>query len=64
MAWFIQPLEIKGEDDKSTGRFRLTARSDEDGGGPFGLCAHEQGHPNADEAQQCPDARERAKAYG
>ena len=59
--WIIRPLEIKIL-DAHTGKFRLTAQSDEDGGGPFGLCNHE--HDSPDEASECPDARERSYVYG
>jgi hypothetical protein len=60
MAWWIQPLEI-AVDGRGIGKFRLTARSDEDGGGPYGLCNHE--HDTAEEAQNCPEARAAADRY-
>ena len=45
------------------GRYRLTAKSDEDGGGPFALCDCEGGHASAAEAQECPAAKDRAARY-
>lgn len=48
--WIIQPLEI-ATDGKHTGRFRLTAKSDEDGGGPFGDPSHD--HTTAEECTAC-----------
>lgn len=51
MAWWIQPLEIADENGNPTGRFRMTATSDEDGGGPFGDTSHD--HASAEEAQAC-----------
>jgi len=51
MAWWIQPLEIADENGNQTGRFRMTATSDEDGGGPFGDTSHD--HASAEEAQAC-----------
>lgn len=51
MAWFVQALEIAGPDGKGTGRWRMTASSDEDGGGPFGDTSHD--HPSATEALEC-----------
>ena len=49
--WWIQPLEVADENGKATGRWRLTARSDEGGGGPYGDTTHD--HVSAEEAQQC-----------
>jgi len=51
MAWWVQPLEIADENGNPTGRFRMTATSDEDGGGPFGDTSHD--HASAEEAQEC-----------
>lgn len=51
MAWWVQPLEIANENGTGTGRWRLTAKSDEDGGGPFGDTSHD--HATAAEAQAC-----------
>ncbi len=50
MAWWIEALQVS-EDGKPTGRWRMTATSDEDGGGPFGDTSHD--HPSAEEAQAC-----------
>lgn len=61
MAWWIRTLEIADNEGKGTGRYRLTATSDEDGGGPYGLCEHE--HDSIEEAQNCPDARKEAEKY-
>jgi hypothetical protein len=60
MAWWIETLEIADE-GKPTGTFRKTARSDEDGGGPFGLCDH--AHSSKEEADECPEAVTRAEAF-
>jgi hypothetical protein len=49
--WWIQPQEIADEHGKSTGRWRMTARSDEGGGGPFGNTSHD--HATAEEAEKC-----------
>lgn len=54
MAWWVEPLEIK-KDDQHTGRWRLTATSDEDGGGPYGCVTHD--HSSPDEARACPDCQ-------
>jgi len=51
MAWWIQPLEIADENGNPTGRFRMTATSDEGGGGPLGDTSHD--HASAEEAQEC-----------
>lgn len=61
MVWWIEPLQIADSDGKGTGKWRLTARSDEDGGGPYGLCEHE--HDTPEEAQDCPEAREATEKY-
>lgn len=34
MAWWIMAREMADDDGKPTGRYRLTAKSDEGGGGP------------------------------
>ena len=44
-------MEIAGPNGERTGRFRMTATSDEDGGGPWGDDSHN--HGSAEEAQQC-----------
>lgn len=61
MVWWIQPLEIADDEGKPTGKYRLTAKSDEDGGGPFGLCDHE--HESRHEAANCAEAQKKAEAY-
>lgn len=50
--WIVQPLEIKtNTGDGHSGRWRMTATSDEDGGGPWGDTSHD--HASAEEAEQC-----------
>jgi hypothetical protein len=44
-------LEIAGVGGKGTGRWRLTAQSDEGGGGPHGDTSHD--HDSAEEAETC-----------
>lgn len=61
MAWLIMVREIAADDGTPTGRFRLTATSDEDGGGPFGLCDHE--HDTRAEADTCPEACAQSEMY-
>lgn len=51
MVWFIQPSEIADSAGKGTGRWRMTATSDEGGGGPFGDTSHD--HATAEEAEAC-----------
>ena len=51
MVWFIQPLEIADKDGKPTGRWRMTAQSDEGGGGPYGDTSHD--HSTAEGAEAC-----------
>lgn len=54
MAWWVNSREIAGADGKPTGRWRLTAKSDEGGGGPFGDTSHDHGSPKeADECEAC-----------
>jgi hypothetical protein len=60
MVWWIQTLEIT-HDGQASGKYRLTATSDEDGGGPFGLCDHEHNTPN--EADECVEARNTSSAF-
>lgn len=62
MAWWIRVLEIADKDGKGIGKFRLTATSDEDGGGPYGLCSHL--HDTKDDAYNCPDATQESRKYG
>lgn len=61
MAWWITVREIADESGKGVGRYRLTAKSDEDGGGPFGLCEHK--HKTKEAAEKCPSARKASKTY-
>lgn len=55
-------LEIADSNGKGIGRYRLTATSDEDGGGPYGLCPHQ--HDTIDEAHDCPEAQKESQKYG
>jgi len=48
--WIIEPREISLE-GRRTGRWTLTATSDEGGGGPFADFSHD--HANAEEAEAC-----------
>jgi hypothetical protein len=50
MVWFTQASEI-AKNGKGTSRWRMTATSDEGGGGPFGDTSHD--HGSAQEALQC-----------
>lgn len=61
MVWWIQVLEIAGDNNIGVGRYRLTATSDEDGGGPYGLCDHE--HLNEEDAYNCEEAKSKSKQY-
>jgi hypothetical protein len=68
MAWWIEVLELADKDKKPMGRYRKTATSDEDGGGPYGLCECKgadgsPGHATREDADRCPEARERAERY-
>lgn len=49
--WIVQASQIADSNGQPTGRWRMTATSDEGGGGPFGDTSHD--HPTADEARQC-----------
>lgn len=51
MVWFCEALEIADEHGKGTGRYRMTASSDEGGGGPFGDPSHD--HATVAEAHAC-----------
>lgn len=55
--WTVQALEIANDLGRATGRWRLTACSDEDGGGPFGDTSHD--HGTSAEAEAC----DRCDAY-
>jgi hypothetical protein len=61
MVWFVQPLEIADEAGNPTGRWRMTAKSDEDGGGPFGDTSHD--HASAEEAQACAQCDEYVRQF-
>lgn len=61
MVWWIRVQEIADEHGVGTGKWRRTATSDEDGGGPWGLCDH--AHDSKDEAYECPEAAAAAEAY-
>ena len=52
MAWIVRVSELATKDMQPTGRFRLTATSDEDGGGPHGDTSHD--HGSRAEAGSCP----------
>jgi len=60
--WIFQPLEIYTKDGKPSGRWRMTKRSDEDGGGPFPLCECPDGHESSEEAYKCYERLKVAKA--
>ena len=51
MAWLVQPQQLASPDGSASGKWRMTATSDEDGGGPFGdpACLH----ASAEEAESC-----------
>lgn len=53
--WIVQVLELADE-GKPTGNFRLTATSDDGGGGPFGAIGHR--HDSREEASACQHCRE------
>lgn len=61
MVWWIQVLEIADDKGQKTGKYRLTAKSDEAGGGPHGLCDHE--HDSVESAQNCQTAKKEAESY-
>lgn len=49
--WITCPLQIADKDGNPTGRWRMTAKSDEGGGGPYGDTTHD--HASAEEAEAC-----------
>lgn len=49
--WWVEAKQIADEDGKPTGRWRMTATSDEGGGGPHGDTSHD--HATAEEAEAC-----------
>ena len=51
MAWITMVREIADQNGNGTGRYRMTAMSDEDGGGPYGDISHD--HASAQEAEEC-----------
>lgn len=51
MAWFTQPQEIADAQGNPTGRWRMTATSDDGGGGPHSDTSHD--HLSPAEAQDC-----------
>jgi hypothetical protein len=63
MVWLMRPQEIADEDGKGTGRWRMTATSEDGGGGPWGMCDCEDGHETSDAARDCPKAREKLTMY-
>jgi hypothetical protein len=56
MTWIVEALEIADQYGRGIGRYRLTAKSDEDGGGPFGDRSHD--HGSKAEAEACQLCRE------
>jgi hypothetical protein len=50
MVWFTEALEVT-RDGNPTGRWRMTATSDEGGGGPYGDTSHD--HATPEEAELC-----------
>lgn len=61
--WIVQPLQIADTRGAPVGRWRLTAKSDEGGGGPHRLCDCPDAHPTPESAHACPEAQNSAKAY-
>lgn len=57
--WIVEPLQLKDSSGKPKERWRLIARSDEDGG-IHECCACKDGHSTAREASTCQTALERA----
>lgn len=54
MAWIISARQIADSDGNPTGKWRMTATSDEDGGGPFGDDSHDHSSPaEAETCDQC-----------
>lgn len=49
--WLIQPMKIAGTNGEWNGKWRMTATSDDGGGGPYGDTSHD--HASMEEAQQC-----------
>ena len=53
--WWVKVLEVADAHGIGTGRYRLTARSDEGGGGPFGDTSHD--HASRRTAESCDRCR-------
>jgi hypothetical protein len=64
MAWWIKPQQLADDAGNGTGRWRLTATSDEDGGGPWPCCDCEGAHGSPEAAAACPKATKKAESYG
>jgi hypothetical protein len=47
----VKALQIADQEGHGTGRWRMTATSDEGGGGPFGDTSHD--HGSVEEAEAC-----------
>lgn len=62
MAIWYEPLEVS-EYGKGIGRWRMTARSDEDNFPPRGLCSCADGHESPESARQCPEALAELERY-
>jgi hypothetical protein len=58
MAWSFRVQEILNQHGDKTGFWRLTATSDQGGGGPYPLCGH--CHDSPEKALGCPDAQKNA----
>lgn len=53
--WFVEVLEISDTEGRGTGEFRLTASSNEGGGGPHAFVNHRHGSRSM--ASACPECR-------
>lgn len=51
MVWYVKPQEVASDTGHGTGRWRMTAYSDDGGGGPYGDTTHD--HATAEEAEAC-----------
>jgi hypothetical protein len=63
MAWWVMVRQLVDDAGRPIGRYRLTAESDEGGGGPYGLCDCTSGHATPEEAKGCPKAKEEKARY-
>lgn len=65
--WWIQTRELADADGQPTGHWRLTAKSDEDGGGPYALCDcivnGVNGHLTPEDAANCAEAKAEAEKF-